>query len=957
MRKIHGISAAILSLTLALTLLLSSCGGGGGGGVAPTPEVDDSLPTLSENGVIVSENTFDDTSYVEVTVLEDTSGIETDSGDGLVTEIYEFKSSQSYFSDSVYVALKYNESDFPAGINADDLHAAYYDQESESWFYLDSFSNETEKMVYADTPHFSWFGLFADPDLPSVSVTANYQLYNLTATPADDLVFTAEVEKAESGADISQVVASITFKGGLTLSEQDIAQAFSGNSTNEVDDVVYAEISQQNKYGTVMNDNGDGTYQFSINMDFFIANYLNILSDDVTVTVFVLDTDGNIVESGPVHVKLTTGSSQNYNLYFDTLTPSDNSRVYNGDIFYWYIKSTCTASIGCANPEGYFMIYIDDNYENLTTDSIWTNTDVRLPESGYTYLVNNKSYEITSDLGLEEGETYYWAVKYYYKYHGVEGMSEVRQFTYTNITCENDSHCDDGNSSTIDVCDNPGTTSSSCSHVTPECSSASDCDDSDPLTLDTCVNPGQSNSSCTSTTIACASDSDCTGTNAYCLNGGQSSATCIRCKQDSHCDDDDSLTNDTCDNPSTTSASCSYSCIDGYVENLSGDCVVDASCSAHDHESGSYLFEYAEEQSGGGCPSPYNYPADGSDYGGQPLPSENHPGCCYTYSASSAANCSQHNTTSQGITYTFTGIIQAVCPTGYPYHSDYDPACCFTTEEVTAVCGNGTVESGEQCDDGNTTSGDGCDSSCQTEGGDPGTNEWITIPAGDFVMGCADADSDCNSDESPRHTVTLSEYKIQKYEVTNAQYKACVDAGTCTAPSSSNSYTRTSYYGNATYNNYPVIYVNWTQASAYCAWIGGRLPTEAEWEKAARGAYPSENIYPWGNTSPTCSLVNGNISDYCVGDTSEVGCYPSGASYYGVMDMAGNVWEWVNDWYSLTYYSSSPTTDPTGPTSGTYRDLRGGSWYDGAWYLRVSDRDYYDPALTATNVGFRCAQD
>jgi len=275
------------------------------------------------------------------------------------------------------------------------------------------------------------------------------------------------------------------------------------------------------------------------------------------------------------------------------------------------------------------------------------------------------------------------------------------------------------------------------------------------------------------------------------------------------------------------------------------------------------------------------------------------------------------------------------------------------------VCGNGTIEFGEQCDDGNTAGGDGCSASCTTE--TLATNAWITIPAGDFVMGCATGDSQCDSDESPKHTVYLSEYKIQKYEVTNAQYKACVDAGACTAPSDFSSYTRSSYYGNATYDNYPVIYVDWHQASAYCAWIGGRLPTEAEWEKAARGPSPREVIYPWGNDTPTCSLVNGYVSGDCVGDTSEVGSYPAGASYYGVMDLAGNVWEWVNDWYDDAYYATSPSTDPQGPVSSPYgfRVLRGGSWnyliYSS--YLRASFRNNNFPSHSNYYIGFRCAQD
>lgn len=265
------------------------------------------------------------------------------------------------------------------------------------------------------------------------------------------------------------------------------------------------------------------------------------------------------------------------------------------------------------------------------------------------------------------------------------------------------------------------------------------------------------------------------------------------------------------------------------------------------------------------------------------------------------------------------------------------------------------------CDTGSLCTGSNEVSGTTAGAGNPSGNEWLTIPAGDFIMGCASGDTQCYSDESPRHTVFLPAYKMLKYLVTNAQYAACVGAAVCTAPSRLDSDTHTSYYGDAAYNNYPVIYVDWNRAKAYCTWLGGRLPTEAEWEKVARGPSPSEVIYPWGNGAPTCSLVNGRVNYvFCASDTTAVDSYPSGSSYYGAMDMAGNVWEWVNDWYVSNYYSSSPSADPQGPVSGTYRVLRGVSWDDGRvgdGDIRVSLRNGDYPSESEDELGFRCAQD
>jgi eukaryotic-like serine/threonine-protein kinase len=235
--------------------------------------------------------------------------------------------------------------------------------------------------------------------------------------------------------------------------------------------------------------------------------------------------------------------------------------------------------------------------------------------------------------------------------------------------------------------------------------------------------------------------------------------------------------------------------------------------------------------------------------------------------------------------------------------------------------------------------------------------EMVYVPAGYFAMGSDDG----YSDEKPVHSVYLDTYWIDKFEVTNSQYAQCVADGACSRSSYKSSATRDSYYGNPDYDRYPVINVDWFQAVAYCRWAGGRLPTEAEWEKAARGTvsntYPFRTrTYPWGDTTPTCSLVNYfGGTDGCVGDTSAVGSYPAGASPYGAMDMAGNVWEWVADWYAVDYYSNSPNEKPTGPTSGEVRVVRGGSWYDAGDVMHSAYRSWTEPNHYLWGLfGFRC---
>ncbi len=237
------------------------------------------------------------------------------------------------------------------------------------------------------------------------------------------------------------------------------------------------------------------------------------------------------------------------------------------------------------------------------------------------------------------------------------------------------------------------------------------------------------------------------------------------------------------------------------------------------------------------------------------------------------------------------------------------------------------------------TSGVGITRTRSTEG-----MTMVYVPAGIFKMG-----SDTGgSDEKPMHYVTLYSFWIDRTEVTNALYAKCVAAGKCQEPSDKSSATRASYYDDPKFADYPVIYIDWEDARRYCAWAGGQLPTEAQWEYAARG--PQSYTYPWGNDPLDDKLLNYNGN---VGDTTAVGSYPQSASWVGALDMAGNVWEWVNDWYGS--YPDSAQTNPTGPTSGGPRVLRGGSWYDVATYVRTANRDRDTPDIRDTDLGFRCA--
>ncbi len=232
----------------------------------------------------------------------------------------------------------------------------------------------------------------------------------------------------------------------------------------------------------------------------------------------------------------------------------------------------------------------------------------------------------------------------------------------------------------------------------------------------------------------------------------------------------------------------------------------------------------------------------------------------------------------------------------------------------------------------------------------------VYVPAGTFKMGSDSGEAD----EKPVHDVTLDAFWIDRTEVTNAQYAKCVSAGKCDAPSETKSDTRDSYYGNSQYDNYPVIYVRWNDADQYCKWAGGQLPTEAQWEYAARG--PDAYTYPWGNTfdgtrlnfcDKNCPLdwADKTVDDGYA-DTAPVGSYTAGASWIGALDLAGNVWEWVQDWYGS--YTAASQTNPTGPDSGDYRGVRGGSWGSVASDARLTSRGRGALDVRVDDLGLRC---
>jgi formylglycine-generating enzyme required for sulfatase activity len=221
----------------------------------------------------------------------------------------------------------------------------------------------------------------------------------------------------------------------------------------------------------------------------------------------------------------------------------------------------------------------------------------------------------------------------------------------------------------------------------------------------------------------------------------------------------------------------------------------------------------------------------------------------------------------------------------------------------------------------------------------------VLVPAGEFTMGSEQGDDD----EQPVHRVFLDSFYLDTFEVTNGRFAKFVAAIQSEPP-----WGFADQETPVVHAEQPVRWVNWLEATGYCLWAGKRLPTEAEWEKAARGT--DGRVYPWGNESPTPMQAVFGLKEGAE-TVSPIGNRELGRSPYGVHDLAGNLYEWVADWYDEAIYTPNPTIDPRGPAEGTVKVQRGGSYLNNPYRLRASFRTKSDPTEHAPNVGFRCAED
>ena len=221
----------------------------------------------------------------------------------------------------------------------------------------------------------------------------------------------------------------------------------------------------------------------------------------------------------------------------------------------------------------------------------------------------------------------------------------------------------------------------------------------------------------------------------------------------------------------------------------------------------------------------------------------------------------------------------------------------------------------------------------------------VLVPAGEFTMGSLGGDPD----EQPVRQVYVGAFFMDKHQVAVSQYGRFLEATHQERPPDWTAMNKPAY------QNRPIANVDWAEADTYCTWAGKRLPTEAEWEKAARGT--DGRTYPWGNEPPTRFHANAGKEVFSNrGTLTPVGTFEAGMSPYGIYDMAGNVWEWVSDWYDQDYYKSGPVQNPPGPRKGDYKVVRGGSWGSGTDDLRAANREVHVPSFRGFGTGFRCAK-
>ncbi len=229
--------------------------------------------------------------------------------------------------------------------------------------------------------------------------------------------------------------------------------------------------------------------------------------------------------------------------------------------------------------------------------------------------------------------------------------------------------------------------------------------------------------------------------------------------------------------------------------------------------------------------------------------------------------------------------------------------------------------------------------------------EMMTIPAGTFIRGSAPGEG--RLDEQPKRKIYVDTFAIDKYEVSNVRYQAFVDETLHKPPF--NVYGEGPLSSEEGISDLPVVQVTWHDAVDYCFWAGKRLPTEAEWEKAARG--DQTHLYPWGNEPPTPKRAQFDVEWDGKNTMKKVDSLPKGQSASGVFQLAGNVREWTQDWYDPEYYSNSPDKNPQGPQTGILKVIRGGSWRSFDSDLRVTSRGKGGFALKTHGIGFRCARD